>query len=84
MTKADSNLYIKNGLLYNTGKAWGQSKGDDAFSYSNLNGNNFGYSALNGGSNAYSDGERAVAVSELRGTPYVPKMVKKYKMMCCA
>ncbi len=74
LTKALSNFYLNKGLIYNTGKAWGQSLGDKAFTYSNLNGNNFGYSALNGGSNSFSSPERSVALSEVRGSPFVPKL----------
>lgn len=73
-SKANSNLYINGGQIFNSGKAWGQALGKDSFSYSNLNGNTFGHSALNGGSNTYSNGERAVSVSEIRGTPYAPNM----------
>ena len=83
LTKADSNYYINKGQIYNTGKAWGQALGDDSFTYSNLNGNSFGYSALNGGSNTYSNGDRAVSVSELRGTPYLPKVAKQAAVLCC-
>ena len=73
-SKGNSNFYINGGQIFNSGKAWGQAIGDDSFSYSNLNGNTFGHSALNGGSNTYSNGEKAVSVSEIRGTPYAPNV----------
>lgn len=75
-SKADSNFYIHGGQIFNSGKAWGQALGKDSFTYSNLNGNTFGHSALNGGTNTYSNGEKAVSVSEIRGTPYADDQVK--------
>ncbi len=83
LTNGESNYYINKGQIYNTGKAWGQTHGQEGFTYSQLNGNSFGYSALNGGSNTYSNGNRAVSLSELRGTPYLPKVSRQAAVLCC-
>lgn len=61
---------MTNGNVYSSGQAWGQGEGQDGFSYSNLNGNNFGYGVLSGGSDSYNNGDRTVSVSEMRSNPY--------------
>ncbi len=71
-TRSDSNYYNNNGRIYNKGNAWGQSNGKRGFVYSNINQNSYGQNAIQGGTNTYSNGNRAVSVSQVRQTPYFP------------
>lgn len=59
-------MYFHQGQIYSSGDAWGQAEGQDSVAYSNLNGNSFGYGAMSGNTNTYSNGNKAVSVSELR------------------
>lgn len=73
----ESAIFVNKGRVYNSGKIWAQALGQDSFSYSNLNGNNFGFGALNGGSSGYSNGGKSVSLSEIRGMPYFPEVKKE-------
>lgn len=69
ISNGESNLYFNHGKSYNSGNAWGQADGKDSIAYSTLNGNSFGYGAMSGGTNTYSNGDKAVSVSDMRASP---------------
>lgn len=69
-SQSNSDSYVNGDSPYVSGKAWGDSAGHDAVTYSNVNANQFGFGALSGGTNTYSDQVGSQSVSEIRGNPY--------------
>lgn len=71
LSKGQSGGLLNGGQYYGSGNAVGQAEGEKAYSYSNLNGNNFGYGAMQGGTQTYTNGDKAVSVSEIKSNPFV-------------